>query len=251
VTNLRAWIRQAPGGEAAAWVYRLFRYRLKTRRQVFTTIYRENSWGSDESVSGTGSTLEYTKNLRARLPALFTSLRVHRLLDAPCGDYHWCQFVDRGAEVDYLGIDVVEALITTNQQRYGNVGTAFRCLDIVSDPLPSADLWLCRDLLCHLCDRDIGSLLANLERSDIRYLLTTSHAECTRNRDTHNGGFRALNLRLAPFFFPEPIFWIDDWIEGFPVRKLGLWEVSALTAALASNPLVRNGARRSLRVRRR
>lgn len=49
------------------------------------------------------------------------------------------------------------------------------------------------------------------------------------------GSFRALNLELPPFDFCKPLLYIDDWIEGHPIRKLGLWEKQALTHALAAN----------------
>jgi hypothetical protein len=29
----------------------------------------------------------------------------------------------------------------------------------------------------------------------------------------------------------KSILWIDDWIEGFPVRRLGLWKRSTVAAA--------------------
>jgi hypothetical protein len=32
-----------------------------------------------------------------------------------------------------------------------------------------------------------------------------------------------VNLRLPPFNLPEPTALIDDWIDGTPVRQLGLW----------------------------
>jgi hypothetical protein len=32
-----------------------------------------------------------------------------------------------------------------------------------------------------------------------------------------------LNLRLEPFNLPRPTYSIDDWIDGYPERKMCLW----------------------------
>jgi len=55
----------------------------------FTEIYKSNYWGSKESVSGIGSTLIYTENLRSKLPDLFQLYSIKSIFDAPCGDFNW------------------------------------------------------------------------------------------------------------------------------------------------------------------
>lgn len=55
---------------------------------VFSEIFKTNKWRSTESVSGAGSELKYTANLRKHLPALFEELGVKSVLDAPCGDFN-------------------------------------------------------------------------------------------------------------------------------------------------------------------
>ena len=52
----------------------------------FTWIYKNNWWDSNESLSGAGSTLEYTNNLRKELPKLIIDFNICSVLDAPCGD---------------------------------------------------------------------------------------------------------------------------------------------------------------------
>jgi hypothetical protein len=47
---------------------------LLTPQERFTEIYKSNYWGSDESVSGYGSTLEGTASLRAKLPEIIGSI---------------------------------------------------------------------------------------------------------------------------------------------------------------------------------
>src|SRR5688500_1614611 len=83
---------------------------LLGRAPDFSEIYRDNLWGDPESVSGRGSTLARTVNIRKALPELLRSINARSLLDAPCGDFNWMRLVDLG-EIRYTGVDVVSELI--------------------------------------------------------------------------------------------------------------------------------------------
>ncbi|MFH1244284.1 MAG: class I SAM-dependent methyltransferase [bacterium] len=196
--------------------------------RIFTHCYDTNSWGDQESVSGSGSTVKYTQNIRRVLPNLIHKLRVKSILDAPCGDYNWFKLIKWKTPITYLGGDIVATLIENNQRLYHNKDTQFIQLDIVHDKLPSADLWLCRDCLFHLSNRDIMQTLDHFLNSHIKYLLTSTHPNCLKNTDIVTGSFRELNLRLPPYNFSEPITTINDWIKGYPVRQLALWDRTTL-----------------------
>src|SRR5262245_205637 len=115
--------------------------RLRSRQAVFTRIYATNGWGSEESVSGCGSTLRETRVLRRILPALIERYGVRSLLDIPCGDCHWISSIDfAGRGGTYIGADIVGELVHKNRATFGASGRTFVHLDIVRDPLPSADL---------------------------------------------------------------------------------------------------------------
>ena len=208
---------------------------IKSSEDIFTHIYHKNRWGNGESLSGSGSTIQYTENIRKEIPQLINKLGVHRLLDAPCGDYNWFRLIPRNEGVFYIGGDIVKSLILRNQETFGNANTRFMELDITGDPLPGADLWMCRDALLHFSFRDIFRTVDNFLRSDIKYFLASSHTEWAQNTDIPTGSFRLLNLELPPFNFCKPTACIDDWIEGHPVRKLCLWEKQTLHDCLASN----------------
>src|SRR5689334_23493969 len=105
--------------------------------EIFSDIYNENVWENDESVSGDGSTLEYTANLREKLPDLFRQFEIKSILDAPCGDYNWFRHVSRGY-VDYVGGDIVSELIDRNNEKFRDDQTHFIMLDIINDELPAS-----------------------------------------------------------------------------------------------------------------
>lgn len=212
--------------------------RLGNAEERFTHFYESNKWGDPESRSGAGSTETYTHNLRKELPGLLEKFEIARMLDAPCGDYNWFHLVERPEGVHYTGGDIVQSMIAANQERYGNESTAFVHLDIVKGPLPTVDLWMCRDCLFHLSNDEALTAIRLFLKSDIRYLLTTTHPECEENSDIPTGAFRLMNLRLPPYSFGEPLLCIDDWIEGFPVRHLALWEREVVARAVEANPTV-------------
>ena len=229
-----------------SWGRALFRWRNNWRERsafksigapkgVFQDHFETNYWANTESVSGAGSTMEYTANIRKMIPQLVEELGKKVILDAPCGDYNWFKTIEWKTPITYTGGDIVKPLVKRNQALYGSEGRSFIDLDILNDPLPPADLWLCRDCLFHLSERDIFLALDNFLKSDITYLLTSNHADCDINYDIPTGSFRLLNLQLPPFGLGKPIRLIDDWIEGFPVRQLALWSRQSVKDALASN----------------
>jgi hypothetical protein len=210
----------------------------ESRQQRFRRYALTNRWRNRETISGPGSTIEYTENLRAELPRLLERFEIRTMLDAPCGDYNWMQQVERPG-VRYIGGEIVPEIVDDNNARYADENTRFILCDIVEDDLPAVDLWVCRDVLFHFPYADIFRTLRNLFRSDITYILTTDHPEQGENIDIRIGVFRPLNMMREPFCFPEPITWIDDWIDGHPVRRMGLWDVKTLESAVSGNAAFR------------
>lgn len=208
----------------------------------FELIYNNNMWGSKESVSGFGSTLKYTEKLRAKLPSVINSLDIGSILDAPCGDFNWMKEVVRSfPNVSYIGADIVRDLVKVNNNKYGKDNISFVHLDIVKDQLPDVDLMICRDCLFHLCEEDILKFFANFCRSNIKYLITTSHDNESGqfcNVDIENGEFRLIDLFSSPYNLSSDfLFKIEDWMEPEPKRFMYLWSRSSIELAFSKNQL--------------
>ncbi len=197
---------------------------LKGREKLFTDFYKINQWSNEESISGPGSTLEYTENIRTEIPKLLKQLNIKSILDAPCGDFNWFGRINQPLDFNYTGGDIVGPMIKNNIKQFENHRTRFIQIDITKDKLPNTDLWLCRDCLIHFSDKDIFNTLSNFLKSDISYLLTTTYTESKTNKNIPTGSHRFLNLELPPFNFCKPILYIDDWIDGHPIKKIGLWK---------------------------
>lgn len=207
---------------------------LSRTEEVFTAIYTSNHWGDAESVSGAGSTLNYTENLRRHLPGLFAKYNVRKLFDAPSGDFNWMSAVLLEAPVKYIGGEIVRDLVKQNNARYAGYGVRFVQFDITRDRFPKADLWMCRDCLFHLPIAEINKALEHFAASKIPYLLTTTHVNTGfSNSDIPLGGFRMIDLFSPPFNFPQSTLErIEDWIPGFPPRLLCLWSREQVCQAL-------------------
>jgi SAM-dependent methyltransferase len=194
----------------------------------FSIIYRLGLWVQCEgqrSSSGVGSEVAATSRLREALPSLLDRLGCRKLLDVGCGDWNWLRSIC--LPCDYLGVDIVPELIEANRE-YERPGIAFAIADAIVDPLPKADVVLCRDMLFHLSFRDGLAVLANI-RQAADWLLATTDAAIWFNSNIRTGDYRRINLRYSPYRLPPPREIIpDDAVS--PGRVLGLWARADLPA---------------------
>ncbi|MFJ9472526.1 class I SAM-dependent methyltransferase [Streptomyces caniferus] len=219
----------------------------RSLQETFSQIYESGVWtlvddSAAESRSGLGSNLVQTAALRSELPRLVGELRVSSLLDAPCGDFFWMSMIELGVDT-YIGADIVPGLIERNRVRFARPNQEFRVIDLTQDQLPQVDLIFSRDCLVHLSDRDIHRALINVKRSGSKYLATTTFTERTRNAgDMEAGGWRPLNLCLAPFLLPKPFRLINEQCtevyvtnengveveHRFADKSIGVWRIADL-----------------------
>ena len=156
-------------------------------------------------------------------------LNLKIILDIPCGDFNWFKEIKLSNDVSYTGGDIVDGMIYHLNTEFSSNFRKFIAIDAVTGVLPSADIWICRDLIFHLPNKDILMLIDNFLRSDIKWLLITSHTEGDiKNKDTFVGGFRLVNLFRSPFNFPKPSFSIKDYLPGYPERYLLLYSKEIL-----------------------
>lgn len=206
------------------------KYKNRQIKDVFTDIYLINHWKDDNSISGTGSNLMQTEEIRKEIPKLIEKYSIRSVIDVPCGDFHWFQKMHLNLEY-YLGGDIVDDLINENTKEYANERRQFKIIDVTKDPLPKSDLVFCRDCLVHLSYLDIEKAILNIKNSNSKYLLTTTFAN-HNNRNIITGNWRQINLQNPPFNFKVPIAIINEnCTEGGKEnedKSLALWEISNL-----------------------
>lgn len=200
-------------------------------RERFEKIFATNLWADPDTRSGVGSSLDSTRVLRRKLPDALRQLGTRVLLDAPCGDFAWMQHVDLTG-IDYIGGDIVPAIVAADQRKFGSDTRRFVTLDLTRDSLPDADVLLCRDCLVHLSYANIREVLMNVAHSTIRYILMTSFPGRGDNRDVVDGDWRTLDFQAPPFSLPQPVLTIVEECEEeegtYADKSLVAWKVSDL-----------------------
>ena len=201
-----------------------------TLDETFRRIYEDNHWGAEQR-SGAGASRGQTAMVLSELTALLRELHINVLLDVPCGDFSWMQHL-AAHEVSYIGGDIVSSVIEINNAHFGSSSRTFQVLDLTRDPLPAADLLLCRDCLVHLSFGDALAALANVARAPIKYFLTTTFPDCSRNDDIVTGDWRVTNLAVPPFNLPPPLRLICEQCSEanglFADKSLALYRVEDL-----------------------
>ena len=145
-------------------------------KDAMEQIYEMKLWGDNRSdfYSGDGShhpeiVDPYIEVVRSFLTSFETSLVV---CDLGCGDFNvginLVKFTRK-----YVAVDIVEDLIERNKGIFKEDNLEFRCLDIAVDELPSGDCALVRQVLQHLSNDEVGSILKKL--TDFQYVIITEH----------------------------------------------------------------------------
>lgn len=204
----------------------------QTPKEVFTNIYTVNGWGSQESVSGQGSTLEMSQYAINMLNSIVEEYSITSILDLPCGDFNWMKKVKLD-QINYLGADIVEELINQNKKQYTTHQVNFEVLDLLKDDLPKVDLILVRDCFVHFAYDDFQKAMENIKLSGSKYLLTTTFISASINYDITTGDWRPINLQKPPFSFPNPIkvekeFVHPNYEKEGRGKALGLWSIKDL-----------------------
>jgi SAM-dependent methyltransferase len=182
------------------------RIESEARRKAFEAAYGDRRWATDsqgKGTSGEGSTLEATKPYRAFLQDFLVTHGIRSVVDAGCGDWEFSQAMD-WTGIDYLGLDIVPAVIAANRARFGKPGIRFAVADIVRDPLPAADLLIVKDVLQHLPDSSVDRVLAQLPR--YRHVLIVNDVELdtltAKTRDAEIAAYRPLDVTRPPYSVP-------------------------------------------------
>lgn len=184
----------------------------KSLEQVFTDIYLHNRWGGapGEYCSGSGTITPqvvepYVGLITERARTL--GFAGQRFVDLGCGDFRVGQRLAPLCSA-YVGVDVVAPLVQRNQSEYGSATVQFRHLDIVRDPLPEGDVCFVRQVLQHLSNAEIATVLGKL--GQYRWVFITEHYPTPNpairpNRDKANGA----DIRLyanSGVYLEEPPF---------------------------------------------
>ena len=215
-------------------------------KDIFSNIYDNHGFGSLESRSGPGSTLDETKKLRESIKKIIKDKNIKSVVDIPCGDFNWMKEIVFNFD-SYIGGDIVIKAIEENNERYSNSRIKFIEFDIVNDEIPNGDLLIVRDIIGHFPIEDGVKILKNILNSKCKYLLSTTWAKkigndwfpCEKN-DVHRenegvdyGRFYPVNLMSNPFNLPNAEIYLEedvmvDNFENGNRKTLALWDLDKI-----------------------
>ena len=174
--------------------------RYSSLPSTFNSIYAEGGWGKDatgKGMSGSGSTLEITREYRAYVESFIKKNAVKSVVDAGCGDWTFSSAMDWG-DASYLGVDIASDVIEAVRKKHEQDKIRFVVGDITED-LPAADLLISKDVLQHLSNELIHKFIKNnLKRGKYKWIILTNDRS-RKNRDIRPGEYRMINLTTSPF----------------------------------------------------
>ncbi len=149
----------------------------RSTQEVFTEIYAKNVWGGEPGSFYSGGGSDYSALVDPYVDAIEKSLEKNglkgkRFLDLGCGDFAVGRRIAPFAS-SYLGADIVEPLIRHHQETFATPAINFVHLNLVTDPLPDADVCFIRQVLQHLSNDQIAAILKKL--SKYRAVYITEH----------------------------------------------------------------------------
>lgn len=156
----------------------------RSARDVFSEVYSAGTWGRGEGFcSGRGSQGTARESYVAFVRELIRESGVRHAVDIGCGDFRVASgFVD--LLDSYVGVDVVPELIARNTAEFGRPGLSFMALDAAISEVPDGDVCLIRQVLQHLSNKEIKSILERCSKFSI--VVVTEHWPAPERRTQVN-----------------------------------------------------------------
>lgn len=217
--------------------------------------------GDADTVSGGGSFIHTTATARTCITAWMKKYKIESVLDAPCGDALWQGLVDGFDKGRYTGADISGPALARAMARRRNqdANMRFRWMDVTTEVIDGClfDAVMCAGggrgggagggtvflrrsslltLSTHIADRDFIQHLSlangvralqNARDGGVAFLIASTFPATTTNiaqdqlQPSHKN-----NLRLAPYFLPEPLEDCDNHIGEDDGSRLQLFRLS-------------------------
>lgn len=192
---------------------------------TFTSIYENKRWGvkgEEKFNSGTGSDDYISKNFVDFARKYIQKNNIISIVDLGCGDFRVGEQYILPEVKKYIGVDVVDTLIQHHQKEHSDEVKSFKCLDIINDPLPKAELCIIRQVLQHLSNEQVKEILIKLRT--YKYVLVCDHVpggDFTPNKDKKHGEDIRLKDNSGLVFNEAPFNEKLKVVDTFTLEKFG------------------------------
>lgn len=180
-------------------------------KDAMAQIYENNLWGGKESEFYSGLGSHQPESVNPYIAVVSDFLKSFEtppvVCDLGCGDFNIGKELG-SYSTKYIAVDIVPELIEHNKREFKADNLEFHALDIAKEELPWGDCAILRQVLQHLSNEEIKSVLEKLY--DFKYVILTEHlpeGDFEPNKDIISGqGIRlkkqsGVNLTTSPFNF--------------------------------------------------
>ena len=180
-------------------------------KDAMTQIYEKQLWGGEACRFYSGFGSHHTETVDAYIAAVSTFLKGFEtppvVCDLGCGDFNVGKQLVKFSK-KYIAVDIVSQLIAHNENEFKAPNLEFHALDIAKNDLPLGEVAILRQVLQHLSNSEVKSVVEKLYH--FKYVILTEHLpeeEFEPNKDIISGqGIRLKNrsgvkLSAAPFNF--------------------------------------------------
>ncbi len=168
-------------------------------KEIFTEIYKNDTWGG----SGGGSLPEVTEQYRKLIQDFLKEKNIKSVVDFGCGDWMFSRYIDWSG-VHYLGTDCVQSVIDANKKIFGKVFVTFKCSEHVSE---RGDLLILKDILQHWSNEKVYEFLRDAKKRFKYILITNTSNQVKDDQENENPHInpRPLSAKFYPLkaFSPE------------------------------------------------
>jgi hypothetical protein len=213
-------------------------YKNLTLEQSFDYIYQNRIWGAEETrpLSGWGSYGEWAASFVRIAAHVIQAHGIRTVTDIGCGDFNIGSQLCGGVE-KYQASDISSEIMRWNSERFSALkNVVFQQANACVDPLPPADLLIIRQVLQHLTNAQIESVLKNVEKTGFRHVLIAEHVSSPEKTSEINqdlpsqGPFTRLDFASGVFIDQPPFSRPAKLLDRFSVPSMEgvlfvyLWE---------------------------
>ncbi|MCK0146547.1 class I SAM-dependent methyltransferase [Arenibacter sp. F26102] len=180
-------------------------------KEAMAQVYEMKLWGGGKSDFYSGDGSHHPEIVNPYIEVIISFLTSFKspivVCDLGCGDFNVGKELVKHTK-KYVAVDIVPDLIAHNKEKFKEENLEFHCLDIAVDDLPSGDCALLRQVLQHLSNAEVQSILRKL--TTFKYVIITEHLpaeDFIPNKEIISGqGIRlkkqsGLNVLAPPFNF--------------------------------------------------
>ena len=177
-------------------------------KDAMQQIYEMKLWGDNNTEFYSGDGSHSSAIIKPYIEVVMSFLKSFKnqitVCDLGCGDFNIGKELVKYTK-KYIAVDIVPELIAYNKEKFKETNLKFQCLDISKDELPSAECVIIRQVLQHLSNKEVLSVVCKLY--DFKYIILTEHIpddDFVPNKDIVSGqGIRlkkqsGLNLVKPP-----------------------------------------------------